>query len=189
MKLKGLINEDFVNYRLPSMYLIFPYCNFKCDIENKVALCQNASLAREPIIQVDTDQLCKNFIENPITQAIVCGGLEPMESICELVDFVKKLRNDFHCDAPVVIYTGFTEDELARGATWHDWHGEKYTQLISYNNVVIKFGRFRPNQKPHFDEVLGVNLASDNQYAREFNISEKYRHRTGTSSASGIERK
>ena len=34
-----------------------------------------------------------------------------------------------------------------------------------FTNIIIKFGRYIPNQKPHYDEVLGVNLASDNQYA------------------------
>ena len=40
-------------------------------------------------------------------------------------------------------------------------------RLSKFANVIIKFGRFIPNQKPHFDEVLGVELASPNQYAVE----------------------
>jgi hypothetical protein len=35
-----------------------------------------------------------------------------------------------------------------------------------FDNIVIKFGRYRPGQQKHFDEVLGVELASDNQYAK-----------------------
>lgn len=31
--LKGLVEEDFINYKKPSMFLIFPYCSFKCDEE------------------------------------------------------------------------------------------------------------------------------------------------------------
>ena len=38
--------------------------------------------------------------------------------------------------------------------------------IILYSNIIIKFGRFIPNREPHFDEVLGVNLASNNQYAK-----------------------
>ena len=34
-------------------------------------------------------------------------------------------------------------------------------------NIIIKFGRFVPMQQPHFDPILGVNLASDNQYAKQ----------------------
>lgn len=55
----------------------------------------------------------------------------------------------------VVIYTGYTQDEV-----------EDEVKLLSeFENIIIKFGRFRPNQTPHRDEVLGVNLVSDNQYA------------------------
>jgi hypothetical protein len=32
--------------------------------------------------------------------------------------------------------------------------------------VIVKFGRFIPNQKSHYDEILGVNLVSPNQYAK-----------------------
>ena len=31
-------------------------------------------------------------------------------------------------------------------------------------NIYIKYGRFIPNKPSHYDELLGVNLASDNQY-------------------------
>ena len=41
-------------------------------------------------------------------------------------------------------------------------------QLATYGNVIVKFGRYVPNQKHIFDEVLGVELASDNQYAERF---------------------
>ena len=30
MKIKGLISEDFVNYKKPAMTIMFPYCTFKC---------------------------------------------------------------------------------------------------------------------------------------------------------------
>ena len=33
MILKGLIEEDFCNYKKPTMTLMFPYCSFKCDNE------------------------------------------------------------------------------------------------------------------------------------------------------------
>ena len=36
---------------------------------------------------------------------------------------------------------------------------------MNFKNIIIKYGRYIPDQEPHYDEVLGVNLASDNQYA------------------------
>ena len=38
---------------------------------------------------------------------------------------------------------------------------------MNFNNIIVKFGRFIPNQESHYDEILEVNLASPNQYARK----------------------
>ena len=40
-------------------------------------------------------------------------------------------------------------------------------QLKQYKNIIVKFGRYIPGQQTHKDEVLGVNLASDNQYTEK----------------------
>jgi hypothetical protein len=37
--------------------------------------------------------------------------------------------------------------------------------LILLRPIIIKYGRYKPNQKMKYDKVLGVNLASDNQFA------------------------
>ena len=36
---------------------------------------------------------------------------------------------------------------------------------MKWENIIIKFGRYIPNQEKHYDDVLGIELASDNQYA------------------------
>jgi len=71
-----------------------------------------------------------------------------------IADF-RKVSND-----PVVIYTGYTEEEVEKILGWAfiKWLG----------NLYIKYGRFIPGQEPHFDEVLGINLASDNQYGKYY---------------------
>ena len=40
-----------------------------------------------------------------------------------------------------------------------------FHMLRKYPNIIIKYGRYIPDQEPHQDEVLGVRLASNNQYA------------------------
>ena len=50
MKLKGIIFEDFINYKKPSMILEFPYCDFKCDKECGEQVCQNSTHAFDPNI-------------------------------------------------------------------------------------------------------------------------------------------
>ena len=152
IKLVGIIDDDFVNYKVPSMTLMFPYCAFKCGID----YCQNSALAHGEIINIGISEICRRYINNPITEAIVCQGLEPFDSWEELYNFIWTLRIHFDCHDDVVIYTGYNKDEIM----------DKIEELqVLTSNIVVKFGRFIPNQKPHLDEVLGVKLASDNQYA------------------------
>lgn len=161
MTLKGLKDEDFVNYKLPSMFLIFPNCSFKCDKENGCNLCQNSHLAQEPTITKGLAGIIARYNDNPLTKAIVCGGLEPFDSAEELFELVKTVRELCHWMDDIVIYTGYTEAELESN--------EYFQKIISYPNIIIKFGRFRPGHEPHYDEYLGVKLASGNQYSKRYN--------------------
>lgn len=171
MEVKGIIDEDFVNYKKPSMYIAFPNCSFKCDLFNQCKICQNSSLAQEPTINIDKNELIERYLANPITEAFVLSGLEPFDSILDLLAFVNAVRNDYNCHDDIVIYTGYTEEELLNGRYDGDSPEllrEYYSYLChSFDSIIIKFGRFIMNDTPHKDEVLGVELASRNQYARE----------------------
>ena len=151
MELKGIKDEDFVNFKEPSMVLLFPHCTFKCDRENCVELCHGRGLDLDPTMQVNTHDLINRFLSNPITKAVVCSGLEPMDSYQELLEFIFQLR--VFTKAPIVIYTGYEPNEIK----------DKISQLKKFENIYMKYGRFRPGQEKHWDEVLGVYLASDNQ--------------------------
>jgi len=151
--LKDIIYEDFCNFKHPSMFLIFPYCSFKCDTENGSCVCQNSSLVDRPNIDIDIDKIIDKYMSNNISKSIVCGGLEPLDSWEELKTFIVNLR--YRTNDPLIIYTGYNKDEIKDQIAW----------LRFYENIIIKFGRFIPNQKTHYDKVLGIYLASDNQYA------------------------
>lgn len=153
MKLKGIIFEDFVNYKKPCMVLEFPYCSWKCDKESGMQVCQNSTLASYPDIDVDIGGLVHKYISNPITEAIVCAGLEPMDSFNDLVKFINNFRECTNDD--IVIYTGYCENEIR----------DKIHALQMFHNIIIKYGRYVPNQNKIYDPILGVELASDNQYA------------------------
>lgn len=155
MTIKSIETEWFQDYKLPSMFIAFPTCSFKCEKECGKKICQNNRLATLPARDIDADTVIRDYMSNPITQAIVCGGLEPFEQFQELFDFISKLRNDYRCNDTVVIYTGYNKDELTY----------EIETLQEFNNIIVKFGRFIPNQTRHYDKVLGVDLASDNQYS------------------------
>ena len=155
MRIKGLTDEDFVNYKLPSLFICTATCTFKCDRECGRQVCQNSALASLPTLEFDTDAIIGRYLSNPITKAVVFGGLEPFDQYDELFAFLLTLRVERGRGDPVVIYTGYNEDEIS---------GE--VQMLSmFPNVIIKFGRYIPDQAPHFDPVLGVELASENQHA------------------------
>lgn len=156
MIIKGITDEDFVNYKKSSMMIAFPYCTFKCDKECGRVVCQNSPLANEPNIEIETEQLIERYLNNGITEAIVCAGLEPLDAFNDLSKFLLYLRDEYHCNDDVVIYTGYNKEEIPQNYI---------EELSNYINVIIKYGRYIPDQEPHYDEVLGVNLASDNQYA------------------------
>lgn len=155
MIVKDILDEDFVNYKKPSMMIAFPYCSFKCDKDCGRAVCQNSPLVNEPNIDISYDNICKRYLSNPITESIVFQGLEPIDSISDVINLIMWFRIKYNCLDDIVIYTGFNKDEI-------DWVIDKLKWM---DNIIIKYGRYIPDQEPHYDEVLGVNLASDNQYA------------------------
>lgn len=154
MLIKNIIDEDFINFKLPSMTIEMPFCTFKCDKECGINVCQNSTLAQESNIEISIEKLIIRYLNNPITKAIVFQGLEPFDSWDDLYKFCKIFRNN--SQDIIVIYTGYNKEEILM----------KIQQLSSLGNIIIKFGRFIPNRPHKFDEVLGVELASDNQYAK-----------------------
>lgn len=161
MIIKGLIDEDFINYKKPSMVIEFPYCSFKCDKECGQPVCQNSPLVNEPNIEISYDNLLIRYINNPITEAIIFQGLEPFDSVSDVINLILWLRIKYNCKDDIVIYTGYKEEEVK-------WIVDILSSNTLINtNIIIKFGRYIPNQEPHFDPILGVNLVSDNQYAKK----------------------
>ena len=165
MLVKGIIDEDFINYKKPSMYIATPKCSFKCDKESGCAVCQNSELTLAHGYNIGIRTLVKRYLTNPITKAIVISGLEPFDSPELLYELVLGFR-EVGCLDDIVIYTGYTEKELTLDDSGRQ-EVATYNWLRHYPNIYIKFGRFVPNQEPHYDEVLGVNLASDNQYGKK----------------------
>ena len=155
MKTLGIIWEDFVNYKKPCMTIEMPKCDFKCDRECGKPVCQNSALATAPIRNHCAGAIIEAYINNPIARAVCFQGLEPFDTFDDLYDFVFQFRYCFSQNDEIIIYTGYNQDEIST----------QLSQLKQFSNIIIKFGRYIPDCEAHFDEVLGVNLASPNQYA------------------------
>jgi len=149
MIIKQIVNEDFYNYKFPSMLIAFPKCSMKCGI----GVCHNNTLLSDPDIHIDINALVDLYILNPITSAIVFGGLEPFDSFDDMVLLINAFREK--TNDTIIIYTGYEELELSN----------RICTLIQYDNIIVKYGRYIPNQLSYYNELLGVKLYSYNQYA------------------------
>lgn len=170
MKVKGVEFENWSHYKTCAMFIAMPTCSFKCDKECGKPVCQNSKLAFEPIIDVDIYKLAESYCNDPISKAIVFGGLEPFDNITDLYKAIYIFRQ--YTQDPIIIYTGYTKEELQSGEIHQGAHTmchDIYTSIIKKSNIIIKYGRFIPNDKEKYNEILGVNLASQNQYAIEYN--------------------
>ena len=158
MRLRGIVFEDFVNYKRPSLFLITTSCDWKCCKEAgiPISVCQNSELMKSDVKEYSDESIYKAYSTNNISQAIVIGGLEPMLQVEELINLIKTFRGN-GCDDPIIIYTGFNKTEILY----------QVEQLKMFKNIIIKFGRYFENSNPIYDEVLGVTLASENQYAEK----------------------
>ena len=157
MKIVDIIDEDFVNYKKPSMTVVFPYCSFKCNKECGREVCHNIHLKDSDVIDMPVDEIVDRYINNPISEAIVMQGLEPFDSYNELYSLICAFSNK--CSDDIVIYTGYREDEITSKLN-------KILNLDIPNTIIVKFGRFIPNSESVIDPVLGVKLNSNNQYAK-----------------------
>lgn len=157
MELKGIIDYDCVNYKAPCLTLMFPKCDFKCDKLNGSQVCQNCALAQEKTLQISVERIYDYYLKNPLTKAFCLQGLEPFDSFDDLLHFVISIRIKYDCQDPIVIYTGYYPEEVSNYVK----------ELKQYPNIIVKWGRFIMNHQPHFDDVLGVTLASENQYGEK----------------------
>lgn len=152
MLVKTILPEDYVNYKKPALFISSSRCDGNCPN------CQNQFLKDQTTLNIDNKRLVKLFIDNPLTEAIVLAGLDPFASFEDTLEFYKELRKESPTTT-VVIYTGQYPTQLER----------EINSLVSIGGpLIIKFGDYREGDKPHFDELLGIELASDNQYAEDF---------------------
>ena len=144
------------------MFIGMGTCTWKCCTESNIPIevCQNHELINNTK-DVDVTSIIESYKNNSITEALVIGGLEPFDTFSDLLTLVDAFRQS--CSDDIVIYTGYYPYEISNYLTY----------LCEYENIIIKFGRFIPDNNPHRDDVLGVDLISDNQYAVKLNTDAK----------------
>lgn len=155
VRLKTIVDEVFQDYKKPSMMLATCKCDWKCLKEQglDISICQNSELVKQKTIEVSEVSIINRYLDNPITKAVIIAGLEPMLQFNEVLEFIKQFR--LQCDDDIIIYTGYYPKEMLYFVD----------KLSIYKNIIIKFGRYIKNSNKKYDDVLGIELVSDNQYA------------------------
>lgn len=157
MRIKDLMDENFQDYKRTSMFICTAFCDGKCykELGLDCSICQNSKILSQPIFDLPDEKIVQRYINNPITKAIVIGGLEPFEQYEELFNLISKFREKTNDD--IIIYTGFYKSEIEN----------QVEELKQFSNIIIKFGRYVPNKEPKYDPVLEIILANPEQYAEK----------------------
>lgn len=178
IKIKDIIFEDFTNYKKPSMFIATTKCSFKCEKEDCNVQCHNSKITLQPTKYIECQKIIDKYVNNDITSAVVIGGLEPFDTFDDLLYFVSEFRKVSTDD--IVIYTGYTEDEIKNLKD----NGLNCFKLLleinrtasnkdsNVNKLIIKYGRFKASGDEIFDNILGIALASSNQYAKMYGIND-----------------
>ena len=153
-----IIKQDCVNNGKGVTYLIESgiKCTFKCDKESNCQVCHNYALSKNTPKVFYIKDLINDYLSQDLSKSVTFQGLEPLDTLKQHLWFIyhfRKISSD-----PIYLWTGYNEEEC-----------EDLIYLIKkmkWENIIIKFGRFIPNRPHKYDEVLGVELSSDNQYAR-----------------------
>lgn len=146
--------EVFQDYKKSALLFCTCFCDWKCCIEAGISkdICQNHKIANQREVNLPFEKAL-NMVKFSITDSIIFGGLEPIlqaEEVCSLIEY---LRNK-GITKDILIYTGYYIEEIE----------ESVLQRLKNCHVILKCGRFKPDRPKKFDEILGITLASDNQY-------------------------
>jgi len=164
MKLLGRPKTVLSDYKKFAIYLPTTFCTLKCMTELKqreIKLeeheeCHNHKLLGCNTIELSTLDIKTKYIDNnPLVECVILSGLDPMDDFDNSIKFIKEFR-ELDKKMEIVIFTGYEPEEIM----------DKINLLkeIDNRNITFKFGRFRPDLKPRYDEVGEVTLISGNQY-------------------------
>lgn len=103
--------------------------------------------------EIEIKELIKRFDDNSLSECIIFAGLEPILQFKEIMSFISEFRKKHKEE--IVIYTGYYPNEIKC----------YIEELKQFKNIIIKFGRYVQGLESIYDNILGVQLISKNQFA------------------------
>ena len=147
IKLHGY-KEVYNDYKKVGVLLATPTCNNNCKY------CQNEYLKKKKPIEYDISEIFNFVKKNKLIKSFIFGGLDCMDSFDQTYDIIKEIRKKFDYD--IVLYTGKLKTDI----------NLEIEKLKNFKGIIIKFGKYKKNKEKKYDELLGITLASNNQYSR-----------------------
>jgi len=132
-------------------------CDWKCLKEQCLSLgiCQNSHINKIQTQESNIPDLIKRFNDNLLSECVIFAGLEPILQFDEVCSFIKEFRKTNNDD--VVIYTGYYPEEII----------DKIEILKKFKNIILKFGRYRNDLPKTKDDILKIEIVSNNQWAEK----------------------
>ena len=158
--------DDITDYLKTSLLLVTPKCSGKCGEK-----CQNYFLIKNATTKQYAVSSIVNLYNNLTTHnAVVFAGLEPFDTFNDtqiLVDAF--LQNDKPID--IVIYTGYYQQSITDKV---NVLLQKLIKTKSTNKtIIIKFGPYIAENRSYYSNILGIKLATDNQYVKRFYLNSE----------------
>lgn len=151
-----LDEADVVNYKTTSFNISAGVtCTFKCCKDNP-SICHNNPLCKQKPINYSISKIIDRYTNQEISKSFVIQGLEPLDNLKQVLWLIYRIRGS-GIEDDVVLWTGYTEEEC-KDLIY-------LIKMMGWKNIILKVGRYIQNAPSRYDNLLGVTLASDNQYA------------------------
>jgi len=156
IKLCGKPEMVLNDYKKTGLYVTIGInCTGKCwkkqGLNSKI--CQNWEYNNKYSL-FSIEEIIKEYYRNPFISCYILTGMEPFDNFEEMLLLISEIRISNDCD--IVIYSGYNKEEL-----------EKHIETLKkFKNIIIKFGIYAVDLPRIYDDVLGIELISSNQYAK-----------------------
>lgn len=160
VKLISVSTDDFTDYKKTAILLAFPECKKHCDG------CQNEHLRSAKSHKYYINDIINLYNRLDEHKAIVCAGLDPMDSLSDLKAIILAF-NENKKPVDFVIYTGYDYPDYCFIV-----ESGLYSLITNKDfNLIIKYGHYDKNNKNKYkSNILGVELAGDNQIVVRYNL-------------------
>lgn len=132
-------------------------CTWKCkNCINRQHTFKNSN--KYHISEYEIGEIIKIYKKNILVESLILAGLEPFDNPHDLRRLIGVFRDSISDD--IIIYTGYDNDDI-------DTNKELkmlLQEILKYDNILVKFGRYIEGKDKIYDNVLGIELASDNQW-------------------------